>query len=59
MVQTGQVSEAAAWRAWLLRAVYGDPSRLQILHGSAGNVRSRRASCRGWPDTPAQPRADR
>lgn len=33
MLQTGQVSEAAAWRAWLLRAVYGDPSRRQILYG--------------------------
>ena len=28
--------EALAWRDWLLRAVAGDPSKLQIMYGPAG-----------------------
>ncbi|HWB71734.1 MAG TPA: glycoside hydrolase family 15 protein [Egibacteraceae bacterium] len=31
--------EAVAWRDWLLRAVAGDPARLQILYGPAGERR--------------------
>jgi GH15 family glucan-1,4-alpha-glucosidase len=31
--------EAAAWRNWLLRAVAGDPSMLQIMYGCAGERR--------------------
>jgi GH15 family glucan-1,4-alpha-glucosidase len=31
--------EAAAWREWLLRAVAGDPSKLQIMYGLAGERR--------------------
>jgi GH15 family glucan-1,4-alpha-glucosidase len=31
--------EAGAWRDWLLRAVAGDPSRLQIMYGPAGERR--------------------
>jgi GH15 family glucan-1,4-alpha-glucosidase len=29
-------AEAAAWRDWVLRAVAGDPSQLQIVYGTAG-----------------------
>ncbi len=32
----GCLSEAAAWRSWLLRAVAGDPSELQIMYGVNG-----------------------
>jgi GH15 family glucan-1,4-alpha-glucosidase len=35
----GYQSEAAAWRDWLLRAVAGDPSKLQIMYGIAGERR--------------------
>jgi GH15 family glucan-1,4-alpha-glucosidase len=36
---TGYVDEAKAWRDWLLRAVAGRPSDLQILYGPAGERR--------------------
>ena len=32
----GYVDEARAWRAWLLRAIAGDPSQAQTLYGVAG-----------------------
>jgi GH15 family glucan-1,4-alpha-glucosidase len=32
----GFVEEARSWRAWLLRAIAGDPSQLQIMYGIAG-----------------------
>ncbi len=35
----GYGEEAAAWRDWLLRAVAGDPARLQIMYGVAGERR--------------------
>jgi GH15 family glucan-1,4-alpha-glucosidase len=35
----GYVDEARAWRDWLLRAVAGDPSKLQILYGVSGERR--------------------
>ncbi len=35
----GYASEAAAWRDWLLRAVAGDPGKLQIMYGVAGERR--------------------
>jgi len=35
----GYDSEAAAWRDWLLRAVAGDPSKLQIMYGLGGERR--------------------
>ncbi|HEX3696904.1 MAG TPA: glycoside hydrolase family 15 protein [Polyangia bacterium] len=35
----GYVEEAEAWREWLLRAAAGDPSRLQIMYGVAGERR--------------------
>ena len=35
----GYREEACAWRDWLLRAVAGDPSKLQIMYGVAGERR--------------------
>jgi len=35
----GYRDEAVAWRDWLLRAVAGDPARLQIMYGVAGERR--------------------
>jgi GH15 family glucan-1,4-alpha-glucosidase len=35
----GFTDEAAAWRSWLLRAIAGDPSTLQIMYGCAGERR--------------------
>ncbi|WP_438001080.1 glycoside hydrolase family 15 protein [Sorangium sp. So ce185] len=37
----GHSDEAEAWRDWLLRAIAGDPSKLQILYGIAGERRLR------------------
>ncbi|MGZ4589703.1 MAG: glycoside hydrolase family 15 protein, partial [Actinomycetes bacterium] len=39
LVKTGYTDEARAWREWLLRAIAGSPSRLQILYGVAGERR--------------------
>ena len=39
LMQGGHIEEACAWRDWLLRAVAGDPSRLQIMYGAAGERR--------------------
>jgi GH15 family glucan-1,4-alpha-glucosidase len=36
LMAAGYVDEARAWRDWLLRAVAGDPSKLQIMYGPAG-----------------------
>jgi GH15 family glucan-1,4-alpha-glucosidase len=36
LMLAGFYAEASAWREWLLRAVAGDPSQLQILYGAAG-----------------------
>ncbi len=36
LLQSGYRDEAAAWREWLLRAVAGEASKLQILYGLAG-----------------------
>lgn len=41
LIAAGYRDEAAAWRDWLLRSVAGDPSRLQILYGVAGERRLR------------------
>ncbi|MDB5641357.1 MAG: putative glycosyl hydrolase [Hyphomicrobiales bacterium] len=35
-MQLGYFEEAKAWRDWLLRAVAGDPSQLQIMYGVGG-----------------------
>jgi GH15 family glucan-1,4-alpha-glucosidase len=39
LLGTGFVDEARAWRDWLLRAVAGDPSKLQIMYGIDGTRR--------------------
>ncbi len=39
LVATGHNDEAIAWRDWLLRAVAGDPSKLQIMYGPRGERR--------------------
>ena len=39
MMNAGYIDEARAWRDWLLRAAAGDPSKLQILYGVAGERR--------------------
>jgi len=36
LMLAGYTYEAIAWRDWLLRAVAGDPDRLQIMYGVAG-----------------------
>lgn len=39
LLGTGYVSEAKAWREWLVRAVAGDPTQLQIMYGLDGTRR--------------------
>jgi GH15 family glucan-1,4-alpha-glucosidase len=39
LMNAGYIDEARAWRDWLLRAAAGDPSKLQILYGVAGERR--------------------
>jgi GH15 family glucan-1,4-alpha-glucosidase len=39
MIEAGYVDEAEQWRAWLLRAVAGDASAIQIMYGLAGERR--------------------
>jgi GH15 family glucan-1,4-alpha-glucosidase len=39
MLNAGYHEEAQEWRAWLLRAVAGDPADLQIMYGLAGERR--------------------
>jgi GH15 family glucan-1,4-alpha-glucosidase len=39
LLRTGYTEEAFAWRAWLARAVAGDPRDVQIMYGVAGERR--------------------
>jgi GH15 family glucan-1,4-alpha-glucosidase len=39
LMQAGYMDEAQAWRDWLLRAVAGSPSEMQIMYGPAGERR--------------------
>jgi GH15 family glucan-1,4-alpha-glucosidase len=39
LLQAGHVEEALDWRKWLLRAVAGDPSDIQIMYSVAGERR--------------------
>jgi GH15 family glucan-1,4-alpha-glucosidase len=39
MLAAGYIDEARAWREWLLRAVAGDPSQLQVMYGLDGTRR--------------------
>ncbi|HEU5117655.1 MAG TPA: glycoside hydrolase family 15 protein, partial [Isosphaeraceae bacterium] len=41
LMMSGFKEEARAWREWLLRAVAGEPSKLQIMYGLAGERRLR------------------
>ncbi len=36
LMEAGYTEESQAWSEWLLRAVAGDPSQLQIMYGAAG-----------------------
>jgi GH15 family glucan-1,4-alpha-glucosidase len=38
-ISCGYLEEAYAWRQWLLRAAAGEPSKLQIMYGIAGERR--------------------
>ncbi|MGW5847506.1 glycoside hydrolase family 15 protein [Streptomyces sp. NPDC055254] len=54
LLATGFLDEARAWRAWLLRAVAGDPADLQIMYGIAGERRIPEADLpwlRGYADS--------
>ncbi|MEZ0363695.1 glycoside hydrolase family 15 protein [Mycobacterium sp. pUA109] len=39
LLGTGYIDEAKAWRDWLVRAVAGDPAKLQIMYGLDGTRR--------------------
>src|SRR5262249_46094835 len=39
MLAAGYIEEAKSWRDWLLRAVAGDPSQIQIMYGLDGSRR--------------------
>ncbi len=39
LLAAGYTDEAAAWREWLLRAVAGNPAKLQIMYGISGRRR--------------------
>jgi GH15 family glucan-1,4-alpha-glucosidase len=39
LLGTGFTDEACAWREWLVRAVAGDPTKLQIMYGLDGRRR--------------------
>ncbi len=39
LLESGYTDEACAWRDWLLRAIAGDPSKLQILYSTLGERR--------------------
>jgi GH15 family glucan-1,4-alpha-glucosidase len=39
LIRTGYMEEAQAWRDWLLRAIAGDPSQVQLMYGIGGEHR--------------------
>lgn len=39
LINCGFLTEAGAWRNWLLRAAAGDPAKLQTMYGAAGERR--------------------
>ena len=39
LLSAGYVDEASAWREWLMRAAAGEPDKLQIMYGVAGERR--------------------
>ena len=59
LIHNGFVDEAHAWREWLLRAVAGDPAKLQILSGSTASAEWTRWRSPGWRATGGPARAHR
>ena len=57
LLSCGFTSEAAAWRAWLLRAVAGDPSDLQTMYGPRGERRLTELELTWLPGTRARSRS--
>ena len=49
LVRAGYAGEAQAWRDWLLRAIAGHPSDIQIMYGIAGERRLTEVEL-GWLD---------
>jgi GH15 family glucan-1,4-alpha-glucosidase len=49
LVNAGFLSEALAWREWLLRAVAGNPDEVQIMYGVAGERRLPEYEVSGLP----------
>lgn len=49
LMSAGYVDEAQAWRDWLLRAIAGTPSTLQILYGLHGERRNTEAELAWLP----------
>jgi len=47
LLAAGYLDEAKAWREWLLRAIAGDPGKLQIMYGIDGTRRLPEAEL-GW-----------
>jgi len=39
LLKAGYADEARSWRGWLLRAVAGEPSKMQIMYGLSGERR--------------------
>ncbi|PZR77313.1 MAG: glucoamylase [Chthoniobacterales bacterium] len=39
LIRSGYVDEARSWREWLLRAIAGSPSQMQIMYGVRGERR--------------------
>ena len=55
LIGEGYVDEAAAWRDWLLRAVAGDPSTLQIMYSITGKRRLTELELEWLPGYEASP----
>lgn len=49
LVKSGCIKEATSWRDWLVRAVAGDPSQVQIMYGIGGERRIPESEL-GWLD---------
>ena len=48
-LRAGYMDEARAWRDWLLRAIAGSPTDVQIMYGVAGERRLTELELPGWP----------
>ena len=56
LMEGGYTEEARAWRAWLQRAVAGNPDELQIMYGLAGERQPPSGRPVGWPAIRERPR---